>query len=198
VAVSQGDASVPGFSAGAASNTTVTAEVLSAAAGVPTVFSLSTDTTSYHKQYVSLGNDTVGAGAPDLDLELPPVDTTSASGYLGMDIAILDLGSNLAPDSGPKNSERTTFLVGWSADPIQYTVGTLTNTGGNYINVIYLDVTGLPGGPPQIDRVYLVDASGTNPPQRGSIDVDGALRLTGAPPVATQVATWGAVKATYR
>src|SRR5262249_3030996 len=106
--VAQGDAAVPSGSAGGPLNALVTPEIVSAAAGVPTVFSGATDTALYAKQYVSVGNETSGGANPTLELDIPPVNLAGAT-FLGYEIAIVDLGENLAPGSGSRNSERTTF-----------------------------------------------------------------------------------------
>ena len=73
----------------------------------------------------------------------------------------------------------------------------ITNSGGNYINVILLDLDGLPSAPSTVDRLDIVDASGHNPPQKGSLDIDGVVRLTDNA-VPTLSATWGRMKSAYR
>jgi len=197
--VRQGNVAVPYSSAGAVGNTSVTAEVESAADGVPTVFSGTPDTSAYVKQYLSLGNETgAQTPAPNVDVDLPAVSTSNTGGYLGYDIAIFDVGSKLSPGTGGKNTERTTFQVESSGEGVYYTVGTNTNTGGDFVNVLLLDLTGIPGIPATVDRLRLIDAAGTNPPQRGSIDLDGVLRISPDATVPTVSATWGALKASYR
>lgn len=195
--VAQGDAAVPWSSAGAPLNVTVTSEVESALDGSPTVFSGSTDTTSYEKQFVSIGNETQGGGTPQTQIAIPPISLPSASGFLGTyEVAVIDLGDALVPASGSKNSERSTFRVENSTFPLSYLVGQITNSGGSYINVILLDLDGLPGGPTLVDRLDIVDASGHNPPQKGSLDIDGVVRLTDNL-VPTLSATWGRMKSAY-
>jgi len=196
-AVTQGDQAVPTSSAGAASNTSVTAEILSAAGDTPTVFGGASDSMFYLKQYVSLGNETSGGPVPTLEMDMPPTSAAGAGGFQGYEIAIVDIGSNLVPGTGSRNSERTYFRVASSAGGSIVQVGQITNTGGDFINVILLDLDGLTGLGGNVDRLYVVDASGHNPPQKGAIDVDGALPLAD-PAVPTQVSTWGALKATYR
>ena len=196
-AVAQGDQAVPTSSAGAASNTSVTAEILSAAGDTPTVFGGASDSMFYLKQYVSLGNETSGGPVPTLEMDIPPTSAAGAGGFQGYEIAIVDIGSNLVPGTGSRNSERTYFRVESSAGGSIVQVGQITNTGGDFINVILLDLDGLTGLGGNVDRLYVVDASGHNPPQKGAIDVDGALTLAD-PAVPTQVSTWGALKATYR
>jgi hypothetical protein len=196
--VRQGDSAVPQASAGAASNASVTPEIMSAICGVPTVFSGATDTAFYAKQYVSVGNETTSGATPTLEVEIPPVTAAGAGAFQGYEIAVIDLGQNLAPGSGSRNSERTYFRVQSSAGGGSVPVGQITNTGGDYINVILLDLDGLSGLGGAVDRVFVVDASGHNPPQKGSIDVDGVLGLTGDAPVPTLPSTWGSLKARYR
>ena len=196
-AVAQGDQAVPTSSAGAASNTSVTAEILSAAGDTPTVFGGASDSMFYLKQYVSLGNETTGGPVPTLEMDIPPTSAAGFGGFQGYEIAIIDIGSNLVPGTGSRNSERTYFRVASSAGGSIALVGQITNTGGDFINVILLDLDGLTGLGGNVDRLYVVDASGHNPPQKGAIDVDGALTLAD-PAVPTQVSTWGALKATYR
>jgi len=196
-AVAQGDQAVPTSSAGNASNTSVTPEILGAAGDVPTVFGGATDSMFYLKQYVSLGNETIGGPVPMVEMDIPPTAAAGAGGFLGYEIAIVDIGSNLVPGTGSRNSERTYFQVASSAGGNIVQVGQITNTGGDYINVILLDLDGLTGLGGNVDRLYIIDASGHNPPQKGAIDIDGALTLAD-PPVPTQVATWGKLKATYR
>jgi hypothetical protein len=197
VSVLQGADAVPPASAGGPNNATVTLAVDAAAGGVPTALSGSSDTTAYLQQFVSIGN-AVSGPAPQLVVSMPALPTTFSAGYLGYELAIVDLGKDLAPGSGNKNTERTTFRVQWSGDGVWHTVGSVTNTGGDFINVILLDLDGLPGAPTQVDQVQLEDAGGINPPQKGALDVDGVLRLTADPAVPTLVSTWGAVKAIYR
>jgi len=197
--VKQGDTAVPLASAGAALNQSVTSEIASAICGVPTVLSGSTDTSFYAKQYVSIGNESSSGMTPTLEVAIPPVAPAGPGAFQGYEIAIIDLGQNLAPGSGTRNSERTYFRVASSAGGGAIPVGQITNTGGDYINVILLDIdglTGLAGG--VVDRVLVVDASGHNPPQKGSIDVDGVLGLGGDAPVAAVASTWGSLKARYR
>jgi hypothetical protein len=196
--VAQGDAAVPWSSAGAPLNATVTAEVETALDGAPTVFSGSTDTTSYHKQFVSIGNETQGGGTPQTQLAIPPINLPSAGGFLGIyELAVIDLGDALVPASGSRNSERTTFRIEDSTAPLSYLVAQITNTGGNYINVLLLDLDGIPGAPSTVDRLDIVDASGHNPPQKGSLDIDGVIRLTDNA-VPTLSTTWGRMKSAYR
>lgn len=195
--VQQGDAAVPASSAGTPSNSTVTSEVETAASGVPTVFAGATDSSSYSKQYVSIGNDTSGGATPTLEVAIPPVVAVGAGGFQGYEIAVLDLGQNLVPSTGAKSSERTYFYVQSSAGGAPVLVGQITNTGGDYINVVLLDIDGLTGLGGNVDRLLIVDASGHNPPQKGSIDVDGVLSLADLP-VPALPWTWGNVKAHYR
>lgn len=195
--VVQGDAAVPWSSAGAPLNLTVTPEVETALDGAPTVFSGSTDTADYHKQFVSIGNETLGGGTPQTQLAIPTINLPSAGGFLGYELAVIDLGDVLVPASGNKSSERTTFRVENSDFPLSYVVAQITNTGGSYINVILLDLDDLPSGPSAIDRLDIVDASGHNPPQKGSLDIDGVVRLTDNS-VPTLSTTWGRMKSGYR
>ena len=195
--VQQGDAAVPASSAGAPSNVSVTSEIASAICGVPTVFSGATDTSFYAKQYVSIGNESSGGADPTLEVAIPPV-AAGTGAFQGDEIAIIDVGQNLAPGSGSRNSERTYFRVRSTSGGGSVQVGQITNTGGDYINVVLLDIDGLAGLGGSVDRVLVVDASGHNPPQKGAIDVDGVLGLGGDAPVATAPATWGALKARYR
>jgi hypothetical protein len=195
--VAQGDAAVPWSSAGAPLNVTVTPEVESALDGSPTVFAGSVDTTVYQKQFVSIGNETAGGGTPKTQIAIPPVVLPAVGGFQGYDLAVIDLGTDLVPASGSKNSERTTFRVENSGGGGAFLVAQITNTGGNYINVILLDLDGIPGSPSLVDRLDIVDASGHNPPQKGSLDIDGVLRLTdNIVPVLS--ATWGRMKSVYR
>jgi hypothetical protein len=113
------------------------------------------------------------------------MDTTG--GYNGYDIAIFDIGENLVSDVGRKNSERTDFDVELVSDGTPYSVGQINNTGGDFINVVLLDVTGIPGIPPVIDAVRIIDVSGTINPTRESIDLDGVLRLNHDPATQTLV-----------
>lgn len=196
-AVSQGDAAVPWSSAGGPLNTTVTAEVETALDGSPTVFSGSADTAWYYKQYVSIGNETQGGGTPQTQIAIPTINLPSVGGFQGYELAVIDLGDALVPASGTKNSERTTFRVENSTAPLSYLVAQITNSGGNYINVILLDLDGLPSSPSSVDRLDIVDASGHNPPQKGSLDIDGVVRLTDNA-VPTRSATWGRMKSAYR
>lgn len=196
-AVAQGDQAVPGSSAGAVSNNLVTEEILGAADDVPTVFSGVPDSLFYLKQYVSLGNETSGGPVPTLEMDIPPTAAAGAGGFQGYEIAIVDIGSDLVPGTGSRTSERTYFRVESSAGGGIVQVGQITNTVGDFVNVILLDLDGLTGLGGNVDHLYVVDASGHNPPQKGSIDVDGALSLAD-PAVPTQVSTWGKLKASYR
>ena len=195
--VVQGDAAVPWSSAGSPGNSTVTPEVETALDGPPTVFAGSADTAAYHRQFVSIGNDTQGGGTPQTQIAIPTINLPSAGGFLGYELALIDLGDVLVPASGSKNSERTTFRVEHSSAPLSYLVAQITNSGGNYINVILLDLDGLPSAPSTVDRLDIVDASGHNPPQKGSLDIDGVVRLTDNA-VPTLSATWGRMKSAYR
>jgi hypothetical protein len=194
----QGDLVVPASSAGAPSNTEVTPEVETAASGVPTVFGGSSDPAAYEKMYVALGNESTGSVSPELALSLAPVATDSTGGYLGYDIAVIDLGQELAAGSGSKSQERTSFAVRLASDVLRFSAGTITNSGGDAVNVILIDLTGIVGIPESVDLVYITDASGTKRPQLGSLDVDGAINLHPAVPVPTRPATWGSLKAAYR
>src|SRR4029453_14793386 len=114
---------------------------------------------------------------PTLTLRIPPVVPAGADGYGGYEIAVIDLGEEIAPGTGTRNSERTRFRVQSSLGGPSVLVGSITNSGGDYINVILLDIDGLAGLGGPVDIVQVVDASGHNPPQKGSLDVDGLLRL---------------------
>jgi len=198
VSCRQGDLIVPASSAGAAGNTVVTPEVEAAACGLPTVFGGSSDPAAYDKAFVSLGNQSSSSASAELVLSLPAVATDSTGGYLGYDIAIIDLGQDLAAGSGVRSQERTDFAVELVSDGLQFLAGSMTNSGGNYINVILIDLTGTPGILESIDRLYITDASGVKRPQMGSLDIDGAINLNPAIPVPTRTATWGSLKASYR
>ena len=195
--VEQGDAAIAWSSAGGPLNSTVTHEVESAADGVPTVFAGSTDTTSYHKQFVALGNETLGGATPTMQVCLPTISLPAVGGFQGYEVAVVDLGDNLAPGTGSRNSERTSFRIESSSGGGSFFVAQITNTGSNYINVVLLDLDGIPGAPASIDRLDIVDASGHNPPVKGSLDVDGVLRLTDDS-TPTLSSTWGHLKSVYR
>jgi hypothetical protein len=196
--VQQGDAAVPASSAGGPHNASVTPEITSALCGVPTVFSGATDSLTYAKQYVSIGNETGSGATPEIEVAIPPVSPAGSGAFQGYEIAVIDVGQNLVPGTGSRNSERTYFSVRSSSGGATVQVGQITNTGGDYINVILLDIDGLSGLGGAVDRVLVVDASGKNPPQKGSIDVDGVMSLAGDAPVPTLASTWGSLKALYR
>jgi hypothetical protein len=195
--VRQGQSDVPTSSAGAASNTVVTSEILAAASAVPDVFSLNATATYYDKKFVSLGTSTA-TPAPYIDIELTPVSTLSGSGYNGYDIVVFDLGKSLVSGSGNNNTEATTFQVELLSQGTFYSVGSITSTMGNFINAILLDVSGIIGMPDVIDAVRITDVTGGGTAASGGIDVDGALTLNVATVVATEPVSWGAIKSLYQ
>jgi hypothetical protein len=197
-AVRQGPSDVPAASAGAANNTTVSAEVANAAKDVPDVFSLNSSSSSYDKKFVSLGTNSNGSLPPYITLDLTPVATEQDGGFQGYDIVVFDLGKNLASGTGNSNTEATSFQVELVSEGVFYEVGSITATTGNFINAILLDVTGLPGVPAEIDAVRITDVSGGGVSASGGLDVDGALTLNVYTPVPALASTWGAVKAAYR
>jgi len=196
--VRQGPSDVPAASAGTLNNTTVTPEILAAASDVPDVFSLSATASYYDKKFVSLGTSTNGATTPFITLDLTPVTTSSLGGYNGYDIAVFDLGKNLATGTGNANTEGTIFDVGLVSEGVFYPVGTITATTGNFINVILLDVTGIPGGPTYVDAIKITDVTGTSPSASGGLDVDGALTLNPYNATPARPGSWGAIKRLYR
>jgi hypothetical protein len=194
--VRQGASDVPTSSAGAANNTTVTSEIMSAASDVPDVFSLNGTSSYYDKRFVSLGTSTA-TPAPFIDIELTPVSTLAGGGYNGYDIVVFDLGKSLVTASGNNNTEATTFQVELVSAGVFYSVGSITSTMGNFINAILLDVTGIPGIPDVIDAVRITDVTGGGTSASGGLDVDGALTLNVGTVVPTIPVSWGSVKALY-
>ena len=195
----QGSQHVEASSAGALSNTTIDLEVQNALLGAPTLLGGAADSADCHKEFLMIGNDPGTGPNPIIEFEMPPVETDTLGDYNGYDIAIFDIGSDLVSDAGRKNSERTTFEVNNSLLPQPpFTVGQITNTGGDFINVILLDLSGIAGIPPTIDRLTLIDAMGTNNPTREGLDIDGVLRLNFDPATQSTLETWGKVKSMYR
>ena len=195
--IHQGTELVPTSSAGAPANNQITAEVQAAALIEPTVMAGAADSASYHKQFVSLGTDVSGLG-PSLDLVLPPVVADTLGGFMGYDIAVFDIGEDLVSDTGRKNSERTTFSVELQSEGTFYTIGTMTNSGGDYINVILLDVSGIPGIPATVDEIHIVDAVGTILPVDQCLDVEAVVRLHDGVTTPARAMSWGALKASRR
>jgi len=193
----QGSSAVPSTSAGAPGNEAVTSEILSAATDVPDVFSLSSTPAQYDKKFVSLGSAASGA-PPFITVEIPPASTGPAGGLNGYDIVVFDLGKNLATGTGNQNTEATIFQVELLGDGAVYQVGTISATGGNFINAILLDISGIPGIPSTVDAVRVVDVTGTTNPTSGGLDLDGALTLNPDSSTPTRAASWGAVKTRYR
>jgi hypothetical protein len=197
--VQQGSEDIPVNSAGFQGNSVVSTEVLLAVSGVPDVFSGSSNSLDYEKKFVSTGSGDVAGASPHLLLSLPPVSTLPEGGYQGYDIAIIDLGKNLSDGSGKQNSEATTFLVELTAEGVVYGVGQIRGTGGNFINIILLDVSGIPGMPDEVDGVRLVDVDDGSSSAREALDVDGVVRLNSDQPTQVQdSASWGRVKSLYR
>ncbi|MBI5710603.1 MAG: hypothetical protein HZC42_09920 [Candidatus Eisenbacteria bacterium] len=197
--VRQGPSDVPAASAGAANNTTVTTEVLTAAKDVPDVFSLSSTASYYDKKFVSVGTSTSSTNPPYITLDLTPVATASAGGYSGgYDIAVFDLGKNLATGTGNQNTEATIFDVELVSEGVFYNVGTITATGGNFINVILLNVTGITGIPAYIDAIKITDVTGSGTSASGGLDVDGALTLNVYTATAAVPTSWGRLKVLYK
>jgi hypothetical protein len=196
-ALKQGSADVPTASAGTLNNSAVTSEVLAAATDIPDCLSGNTTSSFYNKKFISLGTETGGA-APYLTLDIVPAFTTASGGFNGYDIVILDLGKNLASGTGNGNGEGTTFAVELVSQGQFFTIGSITNSGGNFVNAILLDLTGIPGVPATIDAVRLVDTTGSGVSANGTIDVDGVLTLNPAATTATRGTTWGQLKSAYR
>ena len=196
--VQQGAVDVPTNSAGGLDNSVVSVEVLQAVTGAPQVLSGSSTSADYFKQFVSLGNDESGGTPPYLTLEIPRVWSGPSGGYLGIyDIAVIDLGKNLTDDTGLKNREATIFQVELLSEGIVYEIGSISGSEGNYINVILLDITGVPGMPPEVDGLRLVDISHDDG-RKGSLDVDGVLRLNSDTATQDLGMTWGRIKALHR
>jgi hypothetical protein len=196
--IQQGSSMVPPSSAGSLNNTIVSAEIDVALLGAPTVFSGASDFLSYLKQYVSLGNEAGAGPTAEVHVALPVVPTGGTGGYNGYDIAIFDIGQNLLPETGRKNSERADYYVELVSDGTPHYVGQLTNTGGDFINVILLDLNGIVGIPAFIDEVHVVDAPGTANPRLESVDIDGIVRLNYDPATQVEFSTWGRIKAIHR
>lgn len=195
--VRQGPNDVPATSAGAAGNTVVTTEVLTAANDVPDVFSLSSTASYYDKRFVSVGT-TASGSAPFITLDVTPVATGASGGYNGYDIAVFDLGKNLATGTGNQNTEGTIFDVELVSEGVFYSVGTITATTGNFMNVILLDVTGIAGIPAYIDAIRITDVTGSGTSASGGLDVDGALTLNVYSATPALPTSWGRLKALYR
>jgi hypothetical protein len=196
--VRQGPNDVPASSAGAAGNSVVTPEVISAARDVPDVFSLSSTASDYNKKFVSLGTQSGSVNPPFITLDVTPVSTSAGGGYGGYDLAVIDLGKNLADNTGNQNTEATTFEVELVSEGVFYPVGTINATLGNFLNVILLDISGIPGIPGYIDAIRVTDVTGAGNSSSGGLDVDGAITLNvyNATPVAA--GSWGRIKALYR
>jgi len=193
----QGSADVPSASAGALNNSAVTGEVVTAATDVPECLSGNTTSSFYNKKFLSLGTET-GGNAPHLTLDLKPVSTGATGGFNGYDLVIFDLGKNLASGTGNGNGEGTTFAVELVSQGQTFTVGSITNSGGNFVNAILIDLTGIPGIPATIDAVRILDTTGSGVSANGTIDVDGVLTLNPAGITATQGSSWGHLKSAYR
>ena len=108
--VVQGDAAVPWSSAGSPGNSTVTPEVETALDGPPTC------SRAPPTRPPTTGNSCQSATTPRVGARRrrrspSPPSTCSAGGFLGYELALIDLGDVLVPASGSKNSERTTFRV---------------------------------------------------------------------------------------
>jgi hypothetical protein len=108
------------------------------------------------------------------------------------------IGQDLVTDTGQKNSERTVLEVQLISEGTPYPVGQITNSGGDFINVILLDVSGIPGLPAVIDGLRLIDVSGTITPTKESLDIDGVRRLSHDPDIQTVATSWGWIKAQRR
>jgi hypothetical protein len=197
-AVRQGPNDVPAASAGALNNTVVSAEIDNAVRDVPNVFSLNSTSTFYDKKFVSLGTNTSATNPPFITIDLTPVATAQDGGFEGYDIVVFDLGKNLATGTGNSNTEATTFQVELVSDGVFYEVGSITATTGNFVNAILLDVTGIPGIPPQIDAIRITDVTGSGTAASGGLDVDGALTLNVYAPTPAARESWGAVKRMYK
>jgi hypothetical protein len=197
-AVRQGPSDVPSASAGTLNNTVVSTEINDAVRDVPNVFSLNSTASFYDKKFVSLGTNSSTTNPPFITIDLTPVATAQDGGYQGYDIVVFDLGKNLANGTGNSNTEATTFQVELVSDGVFYEVGSITATTGNFVNAILLDVTGIPGIPPQIDAIRITDVSGAGTSASGGLDVDGALTLNVYAPTPAARETWGAVKRLYR
>jgi hypothetical protein len=198
-AVQQGSSNIPANSAGGLGNSVVSVEILQAVMGIPDVLEGSSNSADYVKRFVSLGNGESSGSPPALFVDLPRVWSGGSGGYGGYDIAIIDLGKNLSAGSGKQNAEATVFQVELMAEGVIYDVGQINGSGGNFINVILLDVTGIPGIPPEVDGLRIVDVSGDGASEREALDVDGVLRLNADQP--TQVSTlttWGRIRALSR
>ena len=196
-AVRQGSLDVPAASAGAAGNSVITSEVSTAVSDVPDCLSLSSASSFYNKKFLSIGTEASGS-SPNLALQIEPASTASAGGFNGYDILILDLGKNLASGTGNGNSEATTFEVELVSLGQRFTVGSINNSGGNYVNAILLDLTGLPGAPAALDAVRLLDTVGNGNSANGALDVDGVITLNPASLTPTRGTTWGRLKSAYR
>ncbi len=196
-ALHQGSADVPTASAGTLNNSTVTSEVLAAATNVPDCLSLNATAGFYDKKFISLGTETAGT-APYMTVEIKPASTQASGGFNGYDIVIFDLGKNLATGTGNGNTEGTTFSVELLSGGQTFTVGTITNSGGQYVNAILLDVTGIPGLPASIDGVRLTDTTGSGVSASGALDIDGVLTLNPATVTPTHTVSWGHLKGSYR
>lgn len=197
-AIRQGPSDVPTASAGALNNTVVSAEIVSAARDIPDVLSLNSVSSFYDKKFVSLGTNASATDPPYITLDLTPVATAQDGGFQGYDIVVFDLGKSLASGTGNSNTEATTFQVELASEGIFYEIGSITATTGNFINAILLDVTGIPGIPPQIDAIRITDVSGAGVSASGGLDVDGALSLNVYVPTPTAQESWGAVKRLYK
>jgi len=196
--VQQGTSNVPVNSAGAAGNGVVSQELLDAVTGAPDVLNGGSSSSAYMKKFVSLGQETSGGPPPLLALQIPSTSSAPAGGYLGYDIAIVDLGKNLAGDSGSPGGEATIFQVQLLTAGTVFEVGSINSSGGNFINVILLDISGIPDIPAMVDGVRIVDITDSGGSSKGALDVDGALRLNLDQPVQTTASTWGRIKALTR
>ena len=196
--VRQGPSDVSAASAGAANNTVVTSEILSAVGDVPDVFSLNSNSSFYDKKFVSLGTNSSSSNPPFITIDVTPASTLSGGGYNGYDLVVFDLGKNLATGTGNSNTEATTFEVELMSEGVFYSVGSITATTGNFINAILLDVTDIPGIPAYINAVRLTDVTGGGVSASGSLDVDGALTLNIYTPTPVAPVTWGTLKALYK
>ncbi|HKQ59581.1 MAG TPA: hypothetical protein VJY35_17100 [Candidatus Eisenbacteria bacterium] len=196
-ALRQGTLEVPAASAGSAGNSVITSEVATAVGDVPDCLSLSGASSFYNKKFLSIGNEASG-NSPNLTLEIEAASSGSAGGFNGYDILILDLGKNLANGTGNGNTEATVFEVELVSQGQRFSVGSITNSGGNYVNAILLDITGIPGIPAALDAVRLTDTVGNGNPAGGALDVDGVITLNPASLTPTRGTTWGRLKSTYR
>jgi hypothetical protein len=188
---------VPAASAGAAGNSVITSEVVTAVGDVPECLSLSGASSYYTKKFLSIGNEASGS-FPNLTLQIEPASSASAGGFNGYDILILDLGKNLASGTGNGNSEGTVFEVELVSQGQRFPVGSITNSGGNYVNAILLDLTGIPGIPAALDAIRLTDTVGNGNSAGGALDVDGVITLNPAGVTPTRGSTWGRLKSSYR